>query len=101
MALSRPFISILFSTSTERPAIAVARPGNWSKRQMAGGLRPSSTLQSHPCGNRDWRQDPMLDVFETDDRRAEHCFYLAVRQPAMRISTSLLALCCQSPPEFT
>jgi hypothetical protein len=70
MVLSRLFISILFSTSTGRPTTAVARPGNWSKRPMAGELRPSSTPQSRLCSNRDWRQDPMPDVFQIDDRGA-------------------------------
>jgi hypothetical protein len=33
-------------------------------------LRLSSTHQSPQCSSRSWRQDPMPDVFQIDDRGA-------------------------------
>jgi hypothetical protein len=37
---------------------------------MGGGLPPSSTRQSRLCSNRGWRQDPMPDLFQIDERGA-------------------------------
>jgi hypothetical protein len=37
----------------------------------------------------------------SDKSRAESCFYLTGREPVIRISTSLLALCCQSGLDAT
>jgi hypothetical protein len=48
---------------------------------MAGGLRPSSTRQSRLCSNRDWRQDPMPDVFQIDDRGAVKVAMLTYGRP--------------------
>jgi len=43
----------------------------------------------------------MMGVANSQADRAWSCVYLIVREPVMRMSTSLLALCCQSGPDAT
>ena len=48
----------------------------WQLVKAADGWRIASIVYSSapPCSNRDWRQDPMPDVFQIDDQRAANCF---------------------------